>query len=396
MTKKEINEIKGLYDTIEECGISRLCGCYVNGDKEKVKIFSESFLNLDEKEQHKYLEIFRKNMSGTLGKNLIDLSFVNQDSDDTSFGKGMLNALKRSELNDDVLLDKLEIIDIATKIGTYETSIEVEATGHPSTEVRDVLEATCQKEGYSGDTWCKTCESIVEKGSSIAKKDHGWHGEAINKENETKYPFIEIKGVKESTCKEEGYSGDIWCKECKIELKKGTVIAKKEHTWDEGVVTEEATRLEKGTKSYTCTTCQENKTEEIPEIGAHKKGSKIRDKQNKGIYKVTKAALSGGTVEYVKPVNKKKSTVSIPSTIKVDGVTYKVTSIANNAFKNNKKIKKLTIGKNVSRIGTKAFYGCKKLKTIAIKTTKLKTKNIGSKAFNGIASKATIKVPKAT
>lgn len=277
---------------------------------------------------------------------------------------------------------------------TYETSIEVEATGHPSTEVRDVLEATCQKEGYSGDTWCKTCESIVEKGSSIAKKDHGWHGEAINKENETKYPFIEIKGVKESTCKEEGYSGDIWCKECKIELKKGTVIAKKEHTWDEGVVTEEATRLEKGTKSYTCTTCQENKTEEIPEIGAHKKGSKIRDKQNKGIYKVTKAALSGGTVEYVKPVNKKKSTVSIPSTIKVDGVTYKVTSIANNAFKNNKKIKKLTIGKNVSRIGTKAFYGCKKLKTIAIKTTKLKTKNIGSKAFNGIASKATIKVPK--
>ena len=65
MNKKEINEIKGLYDTIEECGIARLCGCYVNGDKEKVKVFSESFLNLDEKEQHKYLEIFRKNMSGT-------------------------------------------------------------------------------------------------------------------------------------------------------------------------------------------------------------------------------------------------------------------------------------------------------------------------------------------
>ena len=106
MTKKEINEIKGLYDTIEECGIARLCGCYVNGDKEKVKVFSESFLDLDEKEQHKYLEIFRKNMSGTLGKNLIDLNFINQDSDDTNYGKGMLNAIKRSELKNDTLLDK--------------------------------------------------------------------------------------------------------------------------------------------------------------------------------------------------------------------------------------------------------------------------------------------------
>lgn len=121
MTKKEINEIKGLYDTIEECGIARLCGCYVNGDKEKVKVFSESFLNFDEKEQHKYLEIFRKNMSGTLGKNLIDLSFVNQDSEDISFGKGMLNALKRSELKDDELLDKFydSVISTYNHVGNY-------------------------------------------------------------------------------------------------------------------------------------------------------------------------------------------------------------------------------------------------------------------------------------
>lgn len=121
MNKKEINEIKGLYDTIEECGIAKLCGCYVNGDKEKVKVFSESFLDLDEKEQHKYLEIFRKTMSGALGKNLIDLSFINQDNEDISFGKGMLNAVKKSELKDEALLEKLydRIINTYKHIGNY-------------------------------------------------------------------------------------------------------------------------------------------------------------------------------------------------------------------------------------------------------------------------------------
>ncbi len=121
MTKKEINEIKGLYDTIEECGIARLCGCYVNGDKEKVKIFSESFLDLEEKEQHKYLEIFRKNLSGTLGKNLIDLSFVDEEANDISFGKGMLNAIKKSELKDEALLDRFYdgIINTYNHVGNY-------------------------------------------------------------------------------------------------------------------------------------------------------------------------------------------------------------------------------------------------------------------------------------
>ncbi len=121
MTRKEINEIKSLYDTIEECGIARLCGCYVNGDKEKVKVFSESFLNLDEKEQHKYLEIFRKNMSGTLGKNLIDLTFIDQENEATDFGKGMLNSLKGSKLKDEAILEKFydRVIDTYNYVGNF-------------------------------------------------------------------------------------------------------------------------------------------------------------------------------------------------------------------------------------------------------------------------------------
>ena len=105
MNKKEVNEIKGLFDTVQECGILRLAGCYVNSDKEKVKTFVETFGNLPEEESHKYLEIFRKTLSGTLGKNLIDACFVDEERESTDSGKGLLNAVKASELKDASVLE---------------------------------------------------------------------------------------------------------------------------------------------------------------------------------------------------------------------------------------------------------------------------------------------------
>ncbi len=115
------------------------------------------------------------------------------------------------------------------------------------------------------------------------------------------------------------------------------------------------------------------------------------------VYKVVKSGdLSDeiGIVTYVKPRKKTVKEVTIPSAVTIDGIKYKVTAIANNAFKNCTKLKKVTIGKNVSKIGKKAFYKCKKLKTIVIKTKKLSAKKVGGKAFKGINKKATIKVPK--
>ncbi len=137
-------------------------------------------------------------------------------------------------------------------------------------------------------------------------------------------------------------------------------------------------------------------------------------------------------------VTSKKKTIKIPAEIKVDGVKYKVTSIEDNACKGNKKVTKITIGKNVKTIGEnafngctklkklslgssietikskafykctsltevtlpkkvskiekQAFYGCKKLKSIKIMSSKLKT--VGKNAIKGIHKKATIKVPK--
>ena len=68
MNKKEVTEIKKLF-TKERCCLNRLCGCYVDADKNKVVQFKEAFLSLPEEEIYKYLDIFRKSLSGTLGKN---------------------------------------------------------------------------------------------------------------------------------------------------------------------------------------------------------------------------------------------------------------------------------------------------------------------------------------
>ena len=121
------------------------------------------------------------------------------------------------------------------------------------------------------------------------------------------------------------------------------------------------------------------------------KGTKLTAKG--ASYQVTSAAEKNPTVVY-KGSKKQKASVTVPDTVTIDKVTYKVTSIAANAFKNNKKLKKVVIGKNVTKIGKKAFYGCSKLKKITVKTTKLTKKNVGSQAFKGIHKKAAFKVPK--
>ncbi len=121
------------------------------------------------------------------------------------------------------------------------------------------------------------------------------------------------------------------------------------------------------------------------------KGDKVTVSGEK--YVVTNTSKK--TVEYVAAKNSKKKTVSVPETVKVSvngkKVTYKVTSIKNSAFKNNKKVEKITVGKNIKTIGKDAFKNCKNLKTIVIKSTSL-TK-IGKDALKGTVKKLVIKVP---
>ena len=119
MIKKEINEIKSLFDTMQECNILRLAGCYVNGEKMKVKTFNERFSNIPEEEMYKYLEIFRRTLSGTPGKNLMDAAFIDDNPDNA--GKALLNKIRESELKDEDALDIFydKVIENYSYVGNY-------------------------------------------------------------------------------------------------------------------------------------------------------------------------------------------------------------------------------------------------------------------------------------
>ena len=124
-------------------------------------------------------------------------------------------------------------------------------------------------------------------------------------------------------------------------------------------------------------------------------GTKIASKKG-DTYKVTDTSGKIPEVELTKSAAKKKAkTVVIPKTVKVDGVNYKVTAIAEKAFAGNKKLKTVVIGADIEKIGAKAFYKCVNLKKVTIQTTKLKAKSVGAKAFAKIHKKAVVKVPKA-
>ncbi len=124
-----------------------------------------------------------------------------------------------------------------------------------------------------------------------------------------------------------------------------------------------------------------------------KSGDCFADASNKMIYKVITGSPKAA-VMFVKTTAMDKK-VSIPSTVTAGGITYQVVEIADNAFSNNKNLTSVVIGKNVRKIGKKAFYGCRKLKNITIQTKKLTNKKVGSKAFGKIHPKATFKLPKA-
>ena len=127
-----------------------------------------------------------------------------------------------------------------------------------------------------------------------------------------------------------------------------------------------------------------------------KKGQTVKIGRLK--YKVSKVRADGtGEVTLTgtagKKDAKKLTSLKTGNTVKINKKDFKVTAIAKNAFKNCKKLKSALIGKYVSSIGAKAFNGCRALKKITVKSTKLK--KVGKNAFKKIYAKAVIKAPKA-
>lgn len=101
MNKKEILELKRRM-TKTNCTFTRMCGCYVNAEKEIVLTFNENFLNLGEDELHKYLEIAAKTLSGTRGNNLLELTFP-KEQEEAGGKQQFLMGLKESKLKNDEL-----------------------------------------------------------------------------------------------------------------------------------------------------------------------------------------------------------------------------------------------------------------------------------------------------
>lgn len=126
------------------------------------------------------------------------------------------------------------------------------------------------------------------------------------------------------------------------------------------------------------------------------KGSVLTLENLKCKVKIVSDDVSNPTVSYLGTTSKNTTTVKVPDTVIVDNITYTVTAIADKAFSSNKKIKNVSIGKNVISIGKDAFKNCTKLKNVEIKSTSLN--KVGANAFSGDKSltKITLKSTKLT
>ena len=259
-----------------------------------------------------------------------------------------------------------------TKCGATKTEA-VEATGHQHTEIRNAKEAECETTGYTGDTYCTDCNKKLKEGVVIELTGH---------------QNIEVRDAVEATCKKAGYTGDIYCLKCGKQISTGIEIPAKAHSWGTGKITKPASYTKTGIKTYTCKICGTKRTEAINKIPMPRVGTVYTIAGNQ--YRITKI---GAEVSLIK-TNAKAKSINIPATIKANGITYKVTTIAAKAFKQNKKLKSITVSANVKKIGNNAFFKCPSLKTVNLKTVLLTRKTASKKAFKGANKKLVIKVPK--
>lgn len=118
MTKKDVLELKRRFS--KDCSISRLAGCYVDCNKNKVLTLNENFLNLQEDEFYKFLDIAKKTLSGTVGNNILELSFPS-DEEEPGGKQQFLRGIRESNLENDELLDRLYdlIIENYAYTGNY-------------------------------------------------------------------------------------------------------------------------------------------------------------------------------------------------------------------------------------------------------------------------------------
>ncbi|MCM1305562.1 MAG: hypothetical protein NC306_15895, partial [Butyrivibrio sp.] len=149
---------------------------------------------------------------------------------------------------------------------------------HENTELRNVVTATCQKKGYSGDTYCLDCGELLAKGAETGLADHSGGtatcisgkicvvcGAEYSGKDSGNHTQTEIRGAVEATCTADGYTGDTYCTGCKAKTGTGTVIHATGHDWH--ITSEEAaTTTSEGKRVYTCSKCRQTREESIPKL----------------------------------------------------------------------------------------------------------------------------------
>lgn len=290
---------------------------------------------------------------------------------------------------------------VGSDAGNYKNeSVEITLTrsecDHPKTELKNAKPATCKETGYTEDTYCVKCEELVVSGTEIPLGKHQGGkatcthqavctvcGASYGDLDSSNHTFGEWKVVVAATTTEAGKKE----RSCVCGYKETADIPKLD-VQTPGTPSTPAP----GTPSTPAPETPSTPAPETPAVKTPKKGDIVTDDKKTGSYIITSSEKK--EVAYKAPANKNAKTITIPATIKVKGVTYKVTKIADNSFKNNNKITKITIGENIVSIGKNAFYGCKKLKTITIRSKKLTSKTVSKNAFKGLTKITTIKVPK--
>ena len=258
----------------------------------------------------------------------------------------------------------------------------------------------CSSVGYTAGKKCSRCGAILVKPVEEKKKEHEWG---------------EWKVVKEATDKEEGQERRV-CKNNSSHIETRTIPkkttpnqnptapSKTDPTTPEptnpsgennieagvGTISADGTVLTDpdGVKYYV--------SEKVKNADLKNK-LQIADKTSGGKYKITKiikknGKVTGGNVTYMAPYNKNCTKATAGATVILAGVSFKITAINANAFKNCKKLTTFKAGGNVTTIGKNAFNGCSSLKSFTI--TSKNIKSIGANAFKGTSAKVKYKVPK--
>ena len=324
-----------------------------------------------------------------------------------------------------------------------ETETEtIAALGHVVVE-DEAVPATTTSTGLTKGSHCGVCGEILEEQETIPKLTSPQPPSTT-----CSHPNVQTEEAKEKTCTTNGYTGDLVCSDCREVIEPGSVLPAEGHVWGDFQTVKKADCIHKGERRRTCENCGKTETEMIAALGhvlAEDKAvpatttsagltagshcsvcgkvlkvrktvpklstsQSVKKSNNSGqsgdtLRKIAKGqtyqsgklyymvlSVTNPTVAVTKPVKKTEKNIKIPDTVSINGVTCGVSEIAANTFKNNKKLQKVTIGKNVTKIGKKAFAGCRNLKKINIKSTKLTTAYASS--IKGIVKTAVIDVPK--